>query len=64
MESLNGMKIFNLTSPHFGTNFMLYILEKYVPRILRDRKKDEFMALEYGYVSVDSYEDKLYVLSR
>ncbi|XP_055803491.1 uncharacterized protein LOC129872558 [Solanum dulcamara] len=40
------------------------ILEKYVPRTLRERKKDEFMALEQGELSVAAYEFKFHVLPR
>lgn len=43
---------------------MLYMLEKYVPRTLRDRKKDESMALERGGMYVAAYEAKFHVLSR
>ncbi|WMV08073.1 hypothetical protein MTR67_001458 [Solanum verrucosum] len=39
-------------------------LEKYVPRTLRDRKKDEFMALEQGGMCVVGYEAKFHGLSR
>jgi len=35
-----------------------------MPRTLRDRKKDEFMALEQGGMIVASYEAKLHILSR
>ena len=35
-----------------------------MPRTLRDRKKDEFMALEKGGMYVAAYESKLHVLSR
>lgn len=33
-------------------------------RTLRDRKKDEFMSLEQGSMSVVAYEAKLHALSR
>ncbi|WMV58289.1 hypothetical protein MTR67_051674 [Solanum verrucosum] len=39
-------------------------LEKYVPRTLGDRKKDEFMALEQGGIFVADYEAKFHALSR
>ncbi|WMV40989.1 hypothetical protein MTR67_034374 [Solanum verrucosum] len=35
-----------------------------MPRTLRDRKKDEFMALEQGGMSVAAYEAKFHALSR
>ena len=37
---------------------------KYVPWTLRDCKKDEFMALEQGGMSVAAYEAKFHVLSK
>ncbi|KAH0728169.1 hypothetical protein KY284_004034 [Solanum tuberosum] len=46
------------------TQFHALFLEKYVSRTLRDRKKDEFMALEQGGMSVAIYEAKFHVLSR
>lgn len=39
-------------------------LGKYVPRTLRNRKKDEFMALEQGTTSVSAHEAKFHTLSR
>ncbi|WMV32245.1 hypothetical protein MTR67_025630 [Solanum verrucosum] len=45
-------------------NFHALFLEKYVPRTLRDRKKDDFMALEKGGISAAAYEAKFHVLSR
>lgn len=35
-----------------------------MPRTLRDRKKDEFMALEQSGMSMAAYEAKFHVLSR
>ncbi|WMV09159.1 hypothetical protein MTR67_002544 [Solanum verrucosum] len=46
------------------TQFDALFLEKYVPRTLRDRKKDKFMALEQGGMSVAAYEAKFHALSR
>lgn len=40
--------------PLTWTQFHSLFLEKYVPRTLRDRKKDEFMALEQGGMTVAS----------
>ena len=39
-------------------------MEKYIPRTLRDRRRDEFLSLEQGRMSVTSYEDKFRALSR
>jgi len=47
-----------------GTQFHALFLEKYVPRTLRDCKKDEFMAFEQGGLSVAAYEAKFHSLSR
>ncbi|KAH0709266.1 hypothetical protein KY284_010693 [Solanum tuberosum] len=44
--------------------FHALFLEKYVPRTLRDCKKDESMALEQGGMTVASYEAKFHALSR
>ncbi|WMV42002.1 hypothetical protein MTR67_035387 [Solanum verrucosum] len=46
------------------TKFHSLFLEKYVPPTLRDRKKDEFMALEQENMIVSTYEAKLHTLSR
>ncbi|XP_049394681.1 uncharacterized protein LOC125858968 [Solanum stenotomum] len=40
------------------------IVPKYVPRTLRDRKKDELMAFEQGGMYVAAYEAKFHDLSR
>ena len=39
-------------------------MEKYIPRTLRDRKRNEFLSLEQGRMSVTSYEAKFRALSR
>ena len=39
-------------------------MEKYIPRTLRDRKRDEFLTLEQGRISVTTYEAKFRALSR
>ncbi|KAH0743076.1 hypothetical protein KY290_031069 [Solanum tuberosum] len=53
-----------IVHPH-GVEFVTFQLqEKYVPRTLRDHKKDEFMALEQGGMSVAAYEAKFHALSR
>ncbi|KAH0746089.1 hypothetical protein KY285_007746 [Solanum tuberosum] len=48
----------------FHKLFYALFLEKYVPRTLRDRKKDEFMALEQCCISMAAYEAKFHALSR
>ncbi|KAH0665419.1 hypothetical protein KY285_026625 [Solanum tuberosum] len=50
--------------PLTWTQFHALLLEKYVPQTLRDRKKDDFMALEQGGMSVAAYEAKFHALSR
>ena len=57
------MQIFNFTSTNLDP-ISCSILEKYVPRTLRDCKKDEFMASEQGGISVAAYEAKFHALSR
>ncbi|KAH0657946.1 hypothetical protein KY289_026694 [Solanum tuberosum] len=50
--------------PTFLAQLHAIFLEKYVPRTLKDRKKDEFSALEQGGMSVVAYEAKFHALSR
>ncbi|WMV59720.1 hypothetical protein MTR67_053105 [Solanum verrucosum] len=50
--------------PLTWTQFHALFLENYVPRTLRDRKKDKFMALEQCGMSVGTYEAKFHALSR
>ncbi|WMV37146.1 hypothetical protein MTR67_030531 [Solanum verrucosum] len=50
--------------PLTWTQFHVLLLEKYVPRTLRDRKKDEFMALEQGGMFVAAYEVMFHALFR
>ena len=45
-------------------SFSSLFMEKYIPRILRDRKRDEFLSLEQGKMSVTAYEAKFRALSR
>ena len=45
-------------------SFSSLFIEKYIPRTLRDRKRDEFLSLEQGRMSVTTYEDKFRELSR
>ena len=46
------------------TQFHVLFLEEYVPRTLRDRKKDEFMELEQSSVFVSVDEAKFQDLSK
>ena len=45
-------------------SFSNLFMEKYIPRTLRDRKRDEFLSLEQGRMSVNAYEAKFRALSR
>ncbi|KAH0658132.1 hypothetical protein KY289_026880 [Solanum tuberosum] len=66
-ERLHKLGIVHQSStlpPLTWTQFHALFLEKYVPRTLRDRKKDEFMALEQGGMYVAAYESKFHALSR
>ena len=44
--------------------FSSLFMEKYIPRTLRDRKRDEFLILQQGRMSVNTYEAKFRALSR
>ena len=44
-------------------SFSSLFMEKYIPRTLRDRKRDEFLSLEQGRMSVNAYEAKFRALS-
>lgn len=50
--------------PLTWTQFHALFLVKYVPRTLRDYKKNQFMPLEQVATSVAAYESKLNALSR
>lgn len=63
MKSLCRMLIASLASNHLGSVQFL-TLEKYVPRTLRDRKKDVFMATEQRGMIVADYEAMFHALSR
>ena len=39
-------------------------MEKYIPQTLRDKRRDEFLSLEQGRMSVTAYEAKFHALSR
>ena len=45
-------------------SFSILFIEKYIPRNLRDRRRDEFLSLEQGRMSVAAYEVKFRALSR
>ena len=45
-------------------SFSSLFMEKYIPQTLRDRKRDEFLSLEQGRMSVNAYEAKFHALSR
>ena len=45
-------------------SFSSLFMEKYIPRTLRDRKRDEFLSLEQGRMSLNAYEAKFRALSR
>lgn len=62
VENLCVMQIIGLP-PLTQTRFHALFLEKYVPRTLRDHKKDKFMNLEHGCMFMAAYEAKFYSLS-
>ena len=45
-------------------SFSSLFMEKYIPQTLRDRRRDEFLSLEQGRMSVTAYEAKFRALSR
>ena len=49
--------------PMTWASFSNLLMEKYIPRTLRDRKRDEFLSLEQGRMSVNAYEAKFRALS-
>ncbi|XP_060178085.1 uncharacterized protein LOC132608019 [Lycium barbarum] len=50
--------------PLTWTEFYQVFLDKYVPRTLRDRRRDEFNNIEQGNLSVAAYEAQFHLLSR
>ncbi|XP_049386266.1 uncharacterized protein LOC125850460 [Solanum stenotomum] len=50
--------------PMTWTTFSSLFMEKYIPRTLRDRRRDEFLNIEQGRMSVAAYEAKFRALSR
>ena len=45
-------------------SFSSLFMEKYIPLTLRDRKRDEFLSLEQGRMSISAYQAKFHALSR
>ena len=50
--------------PMTWASFSSLFMEKYIPRTLRDRRRDEVLSLEQGTMSVAAYEAKFRALSR
>ena len=50
--------------PMTWASFSSLYKEKYIPRNLRDRKRNEFLSLEQGRMSITAYEAKFRALSR
>ena len=50
--------------PMTWASFSSLFMEKYIPRTLRDRRRDEFLSLEQGRMFVTAYEAKFRALSR
>ena len=50
--------------PMTWASFSSLFIEKYIPRTLGDRRRDEFLSLEQGRMSVTAYEAKFCALSR
>ena len=50
--------------PMTWASFSSFFMEKYIPRTLRDRNRDEFLILEKGMMSVNAYEARFRALSR
>ena len=45
-------------------SFSSLFMEKYIPQTLTDRRRDEFLSLEQGRMSITVYEAKFRALSR
>ena len=45
-------------------SFSSLFIEKFIPRTLRDRRRDDFLRIEQGRMSVSAYEAKFRALSR
>ena len=50
--------------PMTWASFSSLFMDKYIPRTLKDRKRDEFLSLEQGRMSVTAYEAKFRALSQ
>ena len=50
--------------PMTWASFSSLFMEKYIPQTLRDRKRDEFLSVEQGRMSVTAYEAMFRALSR
>ncbi|XP_015159833.1 uncharacterized protein [Solanum tuberosum] len=50
--------------PMTWATFSSFFMEKYIPRTLRDNRRDEFLNIEQGRMSVVAYEAKFRALSR
>ena len=50
--------------PMTWASFSSLFMEKYIPQTLKDRRRDEFLILEKGRMSVTAYEAKFRALSR
>ena len=50
--------------PMTWASFSSLFMEEYIPRSLRDKRRDEFLILEHGRMSVAAYEAKFRALSR
>ena len=50
--------------PMTWASFSSLFMEKYIPRTLRDKRRDEFLSLEQGRMSVTAYGAKFRALSR
>ena len=44
--------------------FSSFFMEKYIPRTLRDKRRDQFLSLEQGKMCVTTYEAKFRALSK
>ena len=50
--------------PMTWASFSSLFMEKYIPGTLRDRRRDEFLSLEQGRMTVTTYEARFRALSR
>ena len=50
--------------PMTWASFSILFMEKYIPCTLRDKRRDEFLSLEQGRMSVTAYEAKFRALFR